>query len=161
MRIYVSIGSNVDRERNIRDAVDAMADEFGELLLSPVYDSAAVGFEGDNFLNLVAGADTELPVEEVVKALRAIEDRLGRDRSQPRYSPRSIDLDILSYNTLILDQPGIQIPRREILKNAFVLKPLRDIAGATLHPETGQSYADLWDIMKTDAPRLEVFAIDF
>lgn len=155
--VYVSIGSNVDREHNIRESIKAVRASFGELRLSPVYDSDAVGFEGDNFLNLVVGIETQLDVGEVVKKLRAIEDQLGRDRSQPRYSPRSIDLDILIYNELILDQDGIQVPRREILKNAFVLKPLQDIAADTLHPETGQSYGNLWRAMAPQSPRLDVF----
>jgi 2-amino-4-hydroxy-6-hydroxymethyldihydropteridine diphosphokinase len=158
-RIYVSIGSNVERETRIRQSVAALREHFGEIELSPVYDSAAVGFDGSNFLNLVAGFDSPLPVAEVAAAFRDVEDRLGRDRSLPKFASRPIDLDILLYDDLILDVPGIHIPRPEILVNAFVLKPLQDIAADRLHPETGQSYADLWQAMAPTAPKLELFSL--
>ena len=74
-RIYVSLGSNVERELRIREAVDALRETFGEIELSPVYDTVAVGFEGDNFLNLVACFETPLAVEKVAAAFHDIEDR--------------------------------------------------------------------------------------
>ena len=153
--IYVSLGSNVDRETRLRQAVGALRERFGAIELSPVYDSAAVGFDGHNFLNLVAGFDSELEVATVVAAFHDIEDSLGRDRSLPKFASRSIDLDILVYDDLILNTSGIHIPRPEILVNAFVLRPLQDIAPQTLHPETGQSYAALWRAMAPGAPQLE------
>ena len=160
-RVFVSLGSNVDREARIRQAVELLRSHFGEIDLSPVYDSAAVGFDGSNFLNLVAGLDTDLEVESVVTIFRDIEDRLGRDRSLPKFASRPIDLDILSFDDLVLDVPGIRIPRAEILYNAFVLKPLQDIAGDRLHPETGETYAVLWQRMAPDAPRLDLFPLEF
>ena len=160
-RVYVSLGSNSDREAKISLAVAALREQFGEIELSPVYDSAAVGFDGSDFLNLVAGVDTGLGVEAVAASFHAIEDQLGRDRSQPRFASRPIDLDILTYDDLILDVPGIRIPRPEILENAFVLKPLQDIAPRRLHPETGESYAKLWQRMAPTAPRLKLFPLDF
>ncbi len=155
-QVYVGLGSNVDREVNIGKAVGAMYVEFGELMLSPVYNSAAVGFDGNDFLNLVVGIETELTVQGVVAKFRDIEDDLGRDRSQPRYSPRPIDLDILMFDDLILDEDGIQIPRREILRNAFVLKPLQDLIPDLRHPLCGICFAELWRDMAPDAPRLDV-----
>lgn len=154
-RVYVGIGSNVERERRIRQAVEALRENFGDVELSPVYDSAAVGFDGSDFLNLVAGLDTDLDVAAVAAIFRQIEDRLGRDRSLPKFASRPIDLDILTYDEMILDIPGIRIPRPEILENAFVLRPLQDIAPDTLHPETGRSYRDHWQQMASVAPRLE------
>lgn len=157
--VYVSIGSNVDREANIQKAVRALRQAFGILSLSPVYESASVGFDGDDFLNLVAGIETDLPVEQIVAGFRQIEGDLGRDRSQPRYSPRAIDLDILIYDNLIMDRSGIQIPRREILKNAYVLKPLQDLIPNYRHPLDGQSCSELWLAMAPTAPRLDVFEL--
>ena len=157
--VYVSLGSNVQRDRNIRLAVKEMRTAFGNLRLSPVYESASVGFDGSDFLNLVAGFETDNEVHEVVQELRVIEDRLGRDRSPPRFSPRPIDLDILTYDGLIIDEPGIQIPREEILQNAFVLKPLCDIAPDGVHPLVKQDYQALWLAMASDAPRLEVYEL--
>ena len=160
-RVFVSLGSNVDREAKIRRAVELLRARFGQVDLSPVYDSEAVGFDGSNFLNLVAGLSTDLEVEAVVAIFRDIEDRLGRDRSLPKFASRPIDLDILSFDDLVLDVPGIRIPRAEILYNAFVLKPLQDIAGDRLHPETGETYATLWRRMAPDAPRLEIYTMRF
>jgi 2-amino-4-hydroxy-6-hydroxymethyldihydropteridine diphosphokinase len=160
-RVYVSLGSNVDREARIRLAVAALREQFGEIELSPVYDSAAVGFDGSNFLNLVAGLNTSLEVEAVAAIFHAIEDQLGRDRSLPKFASRPIDLDILTYDDLILDVPGIRIPRPEILENAFVLKPLQDIAAQQIHPETGESYAKLWQRMAPNAPRLDIYPMQF
>lgn len=160
-RIYVSLGSNVDRELRIREAVDALRESFGEIELSPVYDTVAVGFEGDNFLNLVAGFESSLAVEKVAAEFHDIEERLGRDRSGPRFGNRAIDLDILLYDDLILDVPGIHVPRPEILVNAFVLKPLQDIAPDFRHPQTGQSFAELWRQMAPNAPQLERYPLEF
>lgn len=160
-RIYVSLGSNVDRERRIREAVVELRRIFGDIELSPVYDSSAVGFEGNNFLNLVAAFDSSAPAESVVEEFRGIEDRLGRDRSLPKFASRPIDLDILLYDDLIVDAPGLCIPRPEILVNAFVLRPLQDIAPALLHPQTGECYAELWHRMAPDAPPLKRFPLDF
>lgn len=159
-RVYVSLGSNVNRENRLCQAMGLLRQSFGGVEVSPVYDSAAVGFEGSNFLNLVAGFDTELEVEAVTAAFHDIENQLGRDRSLPKFASRSIDLDILVYDDRILNVPGIRIPRPEILVNAFVLKPLQDIAPHELHPETGKSYADHWRHMAAAAPRLELFALE-
>jgi 2-amino-4-hydroxy-6-hydroxymethyldihydropteridine diphosphokinase len=159
-RVYVSLGSNVDRENRLRQAVDLLRHYFSDIKMSPVYDSVAVGFDGSNFLNLVAGFDSPLAVEEVAQAFRDIENQLGRDRSLPKFASRPIDLDILLYDDRILDVPGIHIPRPEILVNAFVLKPLQDIAPQRPHPETGQSYADLWQVMAPNAPQLDLFPLE-
>ncbi len=159
-RVYVGLGSNMDREKRLREALGLLRLNFGDIEMSPVYDSAAVGFDGSNFLNLVVGFDSPLKVEEVAKVFHEIEDQLGRDRSLPKFASRSIDLDILLYDGCIVDVPGIRIPRPEILVNAFVLKPLQDIAPQRLHPETEQSYSDHWQVMAPNAPQLELFPLE-
>lgn len=143
-QVYVSIGSNQDRTRYIRAALDALTARFGELQLSSVYESEAVGFDGDNFYNLVAGFNTDLPVGELSCLLKSIEDDNGRCRKGPKFSGRTLDIDILTYNDLIGDHDSVQLPRDEILKNAFVLLPLAEIAPEVLHPEVGQTYQALW-----------------
>lgn len=158
--VYVSLGSNLHREQRIREAVIELRRLFGRIELSPVYDNEAVGFDGSNFLNLVARCDTDLDVDAVVHVFHDIEDRLGRDRSLPKFASRPIDLDLLLYDDLIIDRPGIRIPRPEILFNAFVLKPLQDLAPTLHHPEDGQTYAELWQQMAPTAPLLERFALD-
>ena len=160
-RVYVGLGSNVDRETRLRQAVEGLREVFGKIDLSPVYDSDAVGFDGFDFLNLVAGFDTALDAVRVVAAFHDIENRLGRDRSLPKFASRSIDLDILTYADRVMDLPGIKIPRPEILENAYVLKPLQDLASDTRHPETGETYAELWKKMAPTAPRLDLYPLDF
>ena len=155
--VYVGLGSNVEREKNIRLAIAGMRQNFGTLRLSPVYESEAIGFDGDDFLNLVAEFETDTDVRDVVRVLRKIEDQQGRDRSQPRFSPRSIDLDILTYDELEMDEDGIQIPRYEILVNAFVLRPLQDIAPSILHPLAKKSYRELWQAMAPTAVQTKIF----
>jgi len=161
MRIYVGIGSNVDRERRIRQAVAALREQFGQVDLSPIYDSAAVGFAGSNFLNLVAAFDSDLEAGEIVAAFHRIEDALGRDRSLPKFASRPIDLDLLLYGEQIIDIPGIRTPRPEILENAFVLRPLQDLAPNLRHPELGETLAALWQRMAADSQPLEVYPLEF
>lgn len=143
-RIYISIGSNIDAENNIRIAVHALQEHYGKLILSSVYESEAVGFEGDNFLNLVAGVNTDEDVHTVVETLRKIEDDNGRDRTGPRFSPRTVDLDLLLYDDLILKEESLELPREEIIKNAFVLLPLEEIAPQLIHPVSGDTMCDHW-----------------
>lgn len=143
-RVYLSIGSNVDREHHIQAALDGLAGSFGTLEISSVYESEAVGFDGEPFYNLVVGIETTLPVGELSRLLKDLEDANGRRRDLPRFSARTLDLDILTYGEAVGEQDGVSLPRGEILKNAFVLRPLAEIAGDEMHPQTGERYADLW-----------------
>jgi 2-amino-4-hydroxy-6-hydroxymethyldihydropteridine diphosphokinase len=158
-QVYVSIGSNIDQQRHIRACLDDLAAHFGHLSLSPVYESEAVGFEGDNFYNLVAGFVTELPVGELSELLRAIETANGRRRDGPRFSARTLDIDILTYDELVGVVDGIDLPRDEILANAFVLLPLAELAPDARHPATGKTYRQLWDAY--DQGRQKLWAIEF
>jgi len=142
--VYVSIGSNIDKEKNIKNCLQELALNFSDLLLSPIYESESVGFEGDNFFNLVARFTTDLTVGELNQRLKVIEDNHGRERSGPKFSGRTLDIDILTYDNLVGDIDGVQLPRDEITKNAFVLLPMADIAGNELHPELQVSYSRLW-----------------
>ncbi|MBI3575478.1 MAG: 2-amino-4-hydroxy-6-hydroxymethyldihydropteridine diphosphokinase [Gammaproteobacteria bacterium] len=144
-RVYVSIGSNVDRENNIRGAVQALRERYAFLTLSCVYETAAEGFDGAAFYNLVAGFDTDEPVEHVRQALAGIETAHGRKRGDARFSPRTLDIDILLYGDLIRHGDDYDIPRGEIVKYAFVLGPLAEIAPDLKHPETGERLHAMWD----------------
>ena len=143
-RVYVSIGTNVDREANLSGGLAALSERFGRLAVSTVYECPAVGFEGDAFLNAVAGFDSDEPVVEVQAALHAIENRFGRDRSRPKYSPRTLDLDLLLYGDRILREGRLVLPRPEIDKVAFVLGPLAELAGDRLHPVHREPFTALW-----------------
>ena len=158
-RIWLSLGSNIDRERNIRGAVAALAAQFGELVISRVFESEAVGFEGDPFYNLVVGCDTQQGIDELMMLFRRIESDFGRVRSGDRFAPRTLDIDLLTYGTRILHEGRIELPRDEILKYAFVLQPLAEVAGDERHPQTGQTYAELWQAF--DHPEQLLWPVPF
>lgn len=143
-RVWVSIGSNLDRERSIRGAVRSLRERYGALALSSVYESEAVGFEGAPFLNLVAGFDTDEPISSLTATFRVIEDAFGRVRGPEKFSSRTLDIDLLTYGTLAGMIEGYELPRDEILRYAFVLRPLAEVAGDALHPVEQRSYRDLW-----------------
>ena len=144
-RIYVGIGSNVERLANVRSAVAALRRHFGTLRLSRVYESEAVGFVGADFYNMVAGFDSPLTIPEVVAVLREIEAGHGRERRGGRFAPRTLDLDLLLYGDRVVEEQGIRVPREEILTCAFVLRPLAEIAPDLRHPENGRTLRELWD----------------
>jgi len=142
-RIFLSLGSNVDAQQNLRLAVRELKDAFGDLRLSPVYRNQAVGFDGDDFLNLVAGCDTDRSVEEIVGIIESIHRLAGRERGDQKFSSRPLDIDLLLYGDLIITD-GVRLPRPDVLRYSFVLKPLVDIAADTVHPETRCTVADHW-----------------
>jgi 2-amino-4-hydroxy-6-hydroxymethyldihydropteridine diphosphokinase len=143
-RVYLGVGSNIERERYITVGLDALQGLFGELALSPVYDSAAIGFNGQPFLNLVVAVDTDLGVGELQRRLRHIEVEHGRPPDASRFSARQLDIDILTYGDVTGLVEGVELPRGEILENAFVLRPLADLAPEEFHPSVGRRYRDLW-----------------
>jgi 2-amino-4-hydroxy-6-hydroxymethyldihydropteridine diphosphokinase len=143
-RCWISLGSNRAREASIRGGVQQLRAAFGALVLSPVYETEAEGFDGDPFLNLVAGVKTGLGVGEIRAILRRIEAAHGRERGDERFAPRTLDLDLLTFGSEVGEIDGYQVPRDEILRYAFVLGPLADVAPHELHPTAGLSYERLW-----------------
>lgn len=145
--VFISIGSNVEPAKHIRAGVQALQHAFGQVTLSSVYESEPVGFAGTNFLNLVALVETSDSIETVQRLFKQIEDEHGRKRDGVKFSPRSLDLDLLLYDDRVQTGHGDltpQLPRAEIEFNAFVLWPLAEIAPHRLHPVNGSSYAQLW-----------------
>jgi 2-amino-4-hydroxy-6-hydroxymethyldihydropteridine diphosphokinase len=136
-----------------------LVERFGPLRLSPVYESAAEGFVGAPFLNLVAGFETKLSVSELREELRAIEAANGRERDGPRFAPRTLDLDLLTYGDQIGEVEGYRLPRDEILTYAFVLGPLADVAPQERHPSDGRTYAALWDALSPGWPSLRPYPL--
>ncbi|HEY6893242.1 MAG TPA: 2-amino-4-hydroxy-6-hydroxymethyldihydropteridine diphosphokinase [Rhodanobacteraceae bacterium] len=142
-RAYLSLGSNLEPERHLAAAIDELRARFGAIAVSPVYRSAAVGFDGPAFLNLAVGIDTDLDPVALDAWLHALEDRHGRRRDGPRYSSRTLDVDIVLFDDRIVRGPGhLEIPRAE-LAEPFVLVPLADIAPEARDPVSGRSVAEL------------------
>ncbi|MDH5544324.1 MAG: 2-amino-4-hydroxy-6-hydroxymethyldihydropteridine diphosphokinase [Gammaproteobacteria bacterium] len=141
--VFVSIGSNINRDHNIRGGLNALREHFGEITLSPVYESLSVGFDGENFYNLAASFQTNLTIDELGELFDQIEDAYGRDRNSPRFSARTLDIDLLLYDRVVSKNHCI-LPRPEIYENAFVLKPLADIAGNLTDPLKDKTYQQLW-----------------
>jgi 2-amino-4-hydroxy-6-hydroxymethyldihydropteridine diphosphokinase len=142
--VYVGAGSNVAPERNLARAVEELGREFPAARFSPWYRNRAVGFEGEDFINLVAGFDTALPVSAVLSRLHAIEMHCGRPRAAPRWAPRSMDLDVLLYGDLVCDEPGLKLPRPDLLKRAYMLGPLAALAPDVIHPTARLTIGELW-----------------
>ncbi len=157
-QIYISVGSNVDRDKHTRAGLDGLAQVYGAITLSTVYESEAIGFSGSHFYNLVVGATTEQTIEEVCQTLKQIESENGRIRGEKKFAPRTLDLDLLLYDDVITED-GVQLPRAEIEYNAFVLLPLQEIAGEIIHPLTGLSLRAMWQ--QFDQSSQQLWPIEF
>lgn len=142
--VYVSAGSNIDPERHLRDACRRLEDKFGSLSLSSVYRTKAVGFDGDDFLNLVLSFSTDLDIHAVQAILGETELHGGRERCAESFVPRTLDLDLLMYGPAVIDDPTARVPRVDILKYAFVLAPLAELAPDLRHPVDGRTMSELW-----------------
>lgn len=154
-RAWLSLGSNIEPRQYLRAALDELRMRFGAISISPVYRTPAVGFDGPEFLNLAVGLDTDLDPLALNTWLHALEDRNGRLRDGPRYSSRTLDIDIVLFDECIINGPGnLHIPRDD-LKHAFVLKPMADIAPDLPHPVSGLTMAELWATSDAHATPLE------
>lgn len=142
---YISIGSNIDKEKYIPASIKALKTLYGALTVSSIYESEAVGFAGDSFYNLVVGFESDLDVKVIADQLRQIELDNGRNRNCKKFSARTLDLDLLLYGDLVINEGRIELPRGEIERYAFVLEPLAEIAGHLRHPVTQMRYATLWE----------------
>lgn len=143
-RVYLSLGSNIDREHYITAALDALSEKFGCLQISQVYESESVGFSGSPFYNLIVGIETQLRPGQLSEALKSIEDAHGRDRTAPRFASRTLDIDIVTYGEALGTIDGIELPRPELYYNAFVLWPMAELRPGARDPKTGFTYSALW-----------------
>lgn len=142
-KAYLSLGSNQDPEKHLAAAVQALRGTFGNIVLSDWVQTKAVGFDGPDFINGAAIIETDWDVYRLNDWLHALEDANGRRRGVPRFSDRTLDIDIIFFDDLILEGPGnLQIPRPE-LKHAFVLGPLAQIAPDFVNPATGKKLMDM------------------
>jgi len=155
---WLGLGSNVNAKAHIRAGIRELEKDFENVRLSPIYGSTSVGFDGDDFINLVARVETELHPMELRQYLRDLEDRFGRKRDVAKFSDRSLDIDILLYDDLVLLSPVLEIPRAEILKFSHVLKPLADLEPDLIHPVELRSMAEIWATSGMDEDCLHLLA---
>ena len=154
-KVYLGLGSNIEPEENLRRGVRELRRRFGALELSDVYRNAAAGFEGDDFLNLVVGMETtDSPVAINVQIVE-IHRSVGRRRGEERYSSRSLDIDLLLYDDLIVDEPPLRLPRCDILEYSVVLRPFAELAPELAHPQTGRTLAEHWRDFDEESHPLE------
>lgn len=158
-KIYLGLGSNVEPQKYLRLGITELGKRFGSLELSGIYRNAAVGFDGDEFLNLVVGLDTEASPAAVHASLEDIHRLARRRRDEPRFGARTLDIDLLLYGNLILNQPPLQVPRIDILKYSFVLGPLAEIAPHLRHPDTGRLITEHWAEFDKDSHPLALTGI--
>lgn len=144
VKVFLGLGSNVDAESNLRMATAELRSRFGDLILSPVYRSTALGFDGDDFLNLVVGLQTDLNPDELLVFIETVHTLAGRVRGPDRYTSRPLDIDLLLYGDLVDTDPPLRLPRSDILAHSFVLRPLSEIAPEFIHPETRRTIAEHW-----------------
>lgn len=154
--VFLGLGSNIDRQRHIRAGLAALRERFGQVACSPVYRSAAVGFDGRDFYNLTCRIETRLSPGELKAWLTELENQHGRRRGLPRFADRTLDIDILLYDDLAGEFEGLELPRGEILLYAHVLRPLADLIGERVHPTAGHTFDRLWADFDGDSGLEEV-----
>jgi len=152
-QVYLDIGSNIDRRKNIQSCVDKLRADFPDVQFSTAYESDAVGFDGDPFINLSASLTTNLDYQPFKAYLTALEDQHARKRDNKKFIARTLDVDVLMFGDLVL-QPDVDLPRAEILKFPFVLFPLLEIAADVVHPELKKTIADIARESKLDKQSL-------
>ena len=148
--VYLGLGSNVNAEHNLKSALHALERQFGNVELSPVYRSKAVGFSGDDFLNACCRIETNMSPGQLKQWLAELENQHGRRRGLPKFADRTLDIDILLYDDLCGEFDGLVLPRDEILKYAHVLRPLADLAHDLKHPGNDKTYAEYWQQFSGD-----------
>jgi len=156
--IYVGLGSNINPEKNLHLGISELRDRFGDLQISAVYRSRAVGFEGDDFLNLVAGFESESTPIEICEAIELIHNLAGRDRNGIKWESRPLDIDLLLYNDLVIDERPVRVPRKDVLEYSFVLRPMAELAPDLAHPVTGRTMLEHWQ--KFDAASHPLDTVD-
>ncbi len=160
-RVYLGLGSNIDPEDHIVFAVAELRRRFGNVDLSPVYRAPAIGFAGADFLNMVAGIDTDLPPLELLDSIEEIHTLAGRQRDVRGESvARALDIDLLIYGDLVDEARPVRVPRADILDYAFVSRPLSELAPDEHHPVSGRTYAEIWQAFDASEQPLEAVEID-
>ena len=144
VQAVLSVGSNIEPHFNVPRGLALLSDTFGELGVSTWYETSAVGFAGDNFINLAVSFESGLSLGALIEQLAAIEAAVGRTSDQKGFSARTLDLDLLIFGNFVGEWKGRRVPSADLLDYAFVLRPLADLLPQQHHPTRGRSFAALW-----------------
>ncbi len=142
--VFVALGSNIDPDERLQSAARLLKSHFPDARFSSCYRNAAVGFEGEDFVNAVVAFSTDLPVLELLRLLHAIEEQCGRGRADSKWGPRAMDLDLLLYGEEVGEGPGYVLSRRDMLRRAYMLGPLAELAPDVPHPVARETIGALW-----------------
>ena len=157
--VYVGLGSNIDPELNLHLGIRELRERYGELELSAVYRSKAVGFEGEDFLNLVACFESNESPVSICEEIELIHNLTGRDRDSGKWESRPLDIDLLLYNDLVIDDPPVRVPRKDVLEYSFVLRPLAELSPDLVHPVTGKTMLKHWQEFDAASHPLDVVGV--
>ncbi len=157
--VYVGLGSNIDPEHNLHLGIRELRERYGELLISAVYRSEAVGFDGEDFLNLVVRFESDASPAEICETIELIHNLTGRDRNSGKWESRPLDIDLLLYNDLVMDERSVRVPRDDVLKYSFVLRPLAELAPDLVHPVTGRTMLEHWQEFNAESHPLDVVGV--
>lgn len=149
--VYVAAGSNVEPVANLRRALEVLARHHPNLRCSTAWRNAAVGFEGEDFVNLVAAFDTNDELRAVLAQLHEAEAACGRARHAPKWAPRTMDLDLLLFGDAVIDEPGLTLPRPDLVRRAYMLGPVAELAPDLVHPTLGRTLGELWGAFDREA----------
>jgi len=157
--VYVGVGSNIDPENNLHLGIRELRDRYGELQLSAVYRSKPLGFDGEDFLNLVASFESDDLPQVICEQIELIHNLSGRESESGKWESRPLDIDLLLYNDLVMDERPIRVPRRDVLEYSFVLRPLAELAPDLAHPVTGKSMLEHWQEFDASSHPLDVVGV--
>ena len=159
--VFVAAGSNIEPVANLRRALDVLVRHYPALRCSRAYRNAAVGFEGEDFVNLVVAFETDDGIREVLAQLHAAEAACGRERDAPKWAPRSMDLDVLLYGSMVTDEPGLVLPRPDLVRRAYMLGPMAELAPDLVHPTSGATMRELWESFDRNAHQIRPMDLDW
>jgi 2-amino-4-hydroxy-6-hydroxymethyldihydropteridine diphosphokinase len=157
--VYVGLGSNIDPENNLHLGIRELRARYGDLELSAVYRSKALGFDGDDFLNLVAQFESNDTPQAICEQIELIHNLTGRKREGGKWESRPLDIDLLLYNDQIIDEQPVRIPRDDVLEYSFVLRPMAELAPDLVHPVTGRTMLDHWQEFDAARHPLDVVGV--
>ena len=158
--IFLSLGSNINPEENLQVACRELIKTFGKIKVSSVYRNKPIGFEGNDFLNMVVKVKSTYSPNEILDCLRGLEARTGRDIGTGVFDSRTLDIDMILFGNLVNPEKPLKIPRNDIELYSFVLCPLAEIEPSGIHPVKGKTFKDLWEDFDQEGHLLDKVSLD-